>query len=301
MTFLDDRLGGTRTSRHKVFAEPSVSMKIKPAASTDINLGYSMSWSMPEISTLYGGAVLSDYRSLTRYAADLTEGMRNHFSLGLSYKDIFNMLFLNLSAVYSLTKPDILYGYDFDGIYSTTLTTRTGELSHTVSAGIELSKGFYWKDLTAKLELGASWTDSPFLLQEQVARMSMQGYSAGLDISLSPFKFLGLTYNGSVMYSLSRQASGENLTPLLTASNDLTLSFRLPAGIGTTTTAHPPRPVTSSFWTPPSATSGSVSAGSSPAPTSWTPVSTSTPCSQPPAVSPPTTSSGPEAICSRCS
>ena len=62
--------------------------------------------------------------------------------------------------------------------------------------------------------------------------MSMQGYSAGLDISLSPFKFLGLTYNGSVMYSLSRQASGENLTPLLTASNDLTLSFRLPAGIG---------------------------------------------------------------------
>ena len=111
-----------------------------------------MSWSMPEISTLYGGAVLSDYRSLTRYAADLTEGMRNHFSLGLSYKDIFNMLFLNLSAGYSLTKPDILYGYDFDGIYSTTLTTRTGELSHTVSAGIELSKGFYWKDLTAKLE-----------------------------------------------------------------------------------------------------------------------------------------------------
>ena len=107
------------------------------------------------------------------------------------------MLFLNLSAGYSLTKPDILYGYDFDGIYSTTLTTRTGELSHTVSAGIELSKGFYWKDLTAKLELGASWTDSPFLLQEQVARMSMQGYSAGLDISLSPFKFLGLTYNGS--------------------------------------------------------------------------------------------------------
>ena len=229
MTFLDDRLGNTRTSRHKVFAEPSVSMKIKPAASTDINLGYSMSWSMPEISTLYGGAVLSDYRSLTRYAADLTEGMRNHFSLGLSYKDIFNMLFLNLSAGYSLTKPDILYGYDFDGIYSTTLTTRTGELSHTVSAGIELSKGFYWKDLTAKLELGASWTDSPFLLQEQVARMSMQGYSAGLDISLSPFKFLGLTYNGSVMYSLSRQASGENLTPLLTASNDLTLSFRLPS------------------------------------------------------------------------
>ena len=130
------------------------------------------------------------------------------------------------------TTSTILYGYDFDGIYSTTLTTRTGELSHTVSAGIELSKGFYWKDLTAKLELGASWTDSPFLLQEQVARMSMQGYSAGLDISLSPFKFLGLTYNGSVMYSLSRQASGENLTPLLTASNDLTLSFRLPAGIG---------------------------------------------------------------------
>lgn len=232
MTFLDDRLGSIQTSRHKVFAEPSVSMKIKPAASTDISLGYSMSWSMPEISTLYGGAVLRDYRSLTRYAADLTEGMRNHFSLGLSYKDIFNMLFLNFSAGYSLSRPDILYGYDFDGIYSTTLTTHTSELSHTVSAGIEFSKGFYWKDLTAKLEFGASWTDSPFLLQEQVARMNMQGYSAGLNISLSPFKFLGLTYNGSVMYSLSRQATGENLTPLLTASNDLTLSFHLPAGIG---------------------------------------------------------------------
>ena len=124
MTLLDDRLGGSRTARHKVFAEPSVDMKIKPAASTDISLGYSMNWSMPELSTLFEGAVLSDYRSLTRYTADLTEGMRNHFSFGLSYKDIFNMLFLNFSAGYSLTKPNILYGYDFDGIH--------GSLKHTV-------------------------------------------------------------------------------------------------------------------------------------------------------------------------
>lgn len=232
MTFIGNRLSGTGTSRHKVFAEPGFNMKIKPSSSTDINLGYSMSWSMPELSTLYEGAVLSDYRSLTRYTADLTEGMRNHFSLVLNYKDIVNMFFFNFSAGYSLVKPNILYGYDFDGIYSTTLTTRTKDLSHTVSAGAEFSKGFYWKDLTFKLNLGASWISSPFLLQEQVARMNMQGYSAGMNISFSPFRFLGVTYDGRVMYSLSRQASGENLAPLLTASNDLTLNFRLPAGIG---------------------------------------------------------------------
>ncbi len=231
-THMDDKLSAKVTDRHRFFVEPTATMKLKPDANTGINLSYTLGYSAPEISTLYESAILVNYRSLSKYIADLTKGMRNTLSLGLEYRDIFHMFFMSFQTSYILGKPNVLYGYSFDGIYSTTLTSRTDELSHSVSANLLLSKGFHWKDLTAKLSLGGYWGNSPYLLQEAVSRIAVQGYSASLDIALSPLRFLGVTYTGDMMWTLPQQSSGENIAPLLTNSNTLNLSFRLPKDIG---------------------------------------------------------------------
>ncbi len=231
-TCMDDRQTRVVTDRHRIFVEPTLRLGIKPDANTVLNLSYVLNYSAPEISTLYESAILVNYRSLSKYIADLTEGMRNTFSLGIEYRDIFHMFFMSFQTSYILGKPNILYGQSFDGIYSTTLTSGTDELSHSLSANLLLSKGFHWKDLNAKLSLGSYYGDSPYLLQETISRITMQGYSASLDISLSPFRFLGLTYTGDVMYTIPQQSSGENIVPLLTNSNTLELSFRLPKNVG---------------------------------------------------------------------
>ena len=218
--------------RHKVFVEPTLEIKFRPSASMDLDFGYSLSYSMPDFSVLYEGAILRDYKSLTRYTADLTEGISNFFSLSLGYKDVLNMFFLNIKTSYSLSLPRILYGYYFDGIYSSSITHRTGELSHVLSAGAELSKGIYWKNLNIKMALGASYGDMPYLRQEQVVRMESQAYQVSAGFSFSPFDFLGVEYDGNLLCSLVSQGSGENLEPLLTNSNQLKLAFRIPGGVG---------------------------------------------------------------------
>ena len=224
--------GMTSIDRHRVFVTPQLNVKYRPAASVDMDFDYSLGYSMPDFSFLYEGAILRDYRSLTRYEADLTEGITNRFSLSVGYKNIFDMFFVDFNAAYSLSSPRVLYGYDFDGIYSTAITRRTSGLSHVFSAGADFSKGFYWKNLNLKLGAGVSYGDMPYLVQEQVVGMKSQAYQASLGFSFSPFSFLGVDYSGNVLYSAVSQGSGEDVAPLLTNSNLLKLSFRLPEGVG---------------------------------------------------------------------
>ena len=232
MTFMDDHIKVESTLRNRFFVEPYLDMKIKFSASSDMNINYGLNYMMPEISTLYEGVVLRNYRSLSKYVSDLTEGVRNNFSVSFRHKNVFHMFFMNARVNYNLSRPKVLYGYDFNGIYSTSITHESEELSHSIGIGMEFGKSFYWKDLSLKLDLGAYFGNNPFLRQETVFRARYQSYSASLNLSFSPFRFLGVRYDGDVMYSVSRQDSGENLEPLLSNTNKLTLNFRLPYDIG---------------------------------------------------------------------
>ena len=77
----------------------------------------------------------------------------------------------------------------------------------------------------------ASYFESPYLMQEVVSTSYGQSYSAEIEFSFSPFKFMGLSYEGNVLYTLYGQEEGEGLQPLLTNSNHLGLRFRLPKNI----------------------------------------------------------------------
>lgn len=230
MTVLDNRMGRD-LQRHKVFVEPSLMAKYIASASVDLRFAYGMNWRMPEVSRLYEGYILTDYRSLGRYRADLTEGMTQTFAFSTDFKDIFGMFFLGFDAGYSLGNPRVLYGLDFDGIYSTTIARDTRRLSHFVYGSLEASKSFSWKDAVLKGVVSASYSESPYLMQEVVSTSYGQGYSAELEFSFSPFNFLGFSYAGNVLYTLYGQEDGEGLQPLLTNSNHVGLRFRLPKNV----------------------------------------------------------------------
>lgn len=230
MTFLDNGLGDD-IQRHKVFVEPYLSVKYLASASVELAFRYNLQWKMPELSRLYQGFILTDYRSLSRYRVDLTEGMMQNFVLSLDYKDIFGMFFLGLRTGYSLGNPRILYGLDFDGIYSTTIAQHTSQNTHFVYGSLELGKSFSWKETVLKGTFSASYSENPYLMQDVIATSYGQSYSAALEFSFMPFRFLSFSYDGNVLYSLYRQEKGEGLNPLLTNSNRLGLKFHLPKNI----------------------------------------------------------------------
>ncbi len=142
------------------------------------------------------------------------------------------MLYLSVGINGICSSPRVLYGYIFDGIYSTSFTAETDELAYSSGIGLDFSKGFFWKNMSLKLGADFNWSDSPYLMQNQVSRVSAMHESANADLSFEPFRFMALNYSGVFRRSQSLQGSGDNIQPLMTLSNSLTMNFRLPAGIG---------------------------------------------------------------------
>ena len=222
---------GSDALRHRFVVEPELNVKYIASASVGMRFNYRLFYDEPEVDHLYEGAILNTYRSLSRYRADLTEGLRHNFLFRVDYKNIFRLFFIDFSLGYDLGEPRVLYGMDFIGIYSTTITQRNHRPWHDVYANLALNKNFYRLEAVLKLSLGADYFQMPFLLQGKVTTSYSQSYQAALDFSFCPFPFLKFAYTGHVLYSLTCQQEGENLQPMLINDNRVLLQFRLPLGI----------------------------------------------------------------------
>lgn len=222
---------GSDAMRHRFFVEPELNVTYTASASVGMRFHYGLVYDEPAVNRLYEGAILNTYRSLSRYRADLTEGIRHHLLFRLNHKDIFHLFFVDFSLGYDLGAPRVLYGMDFIGIYSTTITQRSRRLWHDVYANLSLNKNFRRWETVLKLSVGADYFQMPFLLQGKVSTSYGQSYQAALDFSFCPIPFLKFAYTGHVLYSLSRQREGESLQPLLSDDNRVLLQFRLPLGI----------------------------------------------------------------------
>ncbi len=217
--------------RHRVFIEPELRFKYMASASTELRFDYTLVFENPSFSYLHEGAILTNYRSLSRYRADLTEGIRQNFLFRTDYKDIFHMFFVHFSMGYDLGHPRLLYGMDFNGIYSTTISQKTARLWHNVYGHLELDKNFYKMETAIKLSLGVDYFQIPFLMQEKVSIGYGQSFQTALEVSFFPVRFLQFAYTGNLLYTLSKQEKGENPQPLFSVSNRLALSFSLPHDI----------------------------------------------------------------------
>ena len=73
--------------------------------------------------------------------------------------------------------------------------------------------------------------DGPLLVQDQVVRYTGNSVGANADISVSPFNWLGASWEGSYYQTASRQ-EGHTATPWLrTVTNKASLDFTIPGGI----------------------------------------------------------------------
>lgn len=108
---------------------------------------YSIGKGHPKIETLYGGYVMSNYRTLSAYDANLWRRQWQFAGLELSYKNTLSMFFASLSASYSRNDPHILYGYTMNGILSNVITKQTDRYSENTSLKAYLSKGFFSTDM----------------------------------------------------------------------------------------------------------------------------------------------------------
>ncbi len=236
---LNNRLDGDITDKNRFRIEPDFSFTYKINSSHNLKARAVLSYMTPSIETLYSGYILTSYRQLSVYdVAGLYEGMNRHYSLGYDFKNILSMSFAGVDVSYNRQSPDVLYGSYYDGIVQRTISRRTSETGEMFSADIHASQGFDWK----RLKIGASVTyshyNSPLLVQNEELRYKGNSLGVNADISLTPFGWLGVSYQGNYSQSATQQEGAERFPWLRTVTNKVSLDFTVPGGVTMTTSLY---------------------------------------------------------------
>ena len=236
---LNNRLDGIITDKNRFRVEPSLNLTYKVNSSHNLNASAALNYMTPSIETLYSGYILTSYRQLSAYdVAGLYEGMNQHYSLKYDFKNILSMSFAGAEVAWFRQSPDVLYGSYYDGIVQHTISRRTSENSDMLSAKVHASQGFDWR----RLKIGASFTysyyDSPLLVQDAVVRYTGNSLGVNADISMTPFKWLSVLYQGNYSQSATQQKGQERFPWLRTVTNKGTLDFTIPGGVTLTTSLY---------------------------------------------------------------
>lgn len=236
---LNNRLDGNITDKSRFRIEPSLNFTYKINSSHNLKASAMLNYMTPSIETLYSGHILTSYRQLSAYdVAGLYEGMNQHCSLGYDFKNILSMSFAGAEISWNRQSPEVLYGSYYDGIVQRTISRRTSENGDMISAKIHASQGFDWRRLKIGASVTYSYYDSPLLVQDEVLRYSGNSIGVNADISLTPFKWLGVSYQGNYSQSTTQQKGYDRFPWLRTVTNKASLDFTIPGGVTLTTSLY---------------------------------------------------------------
>lgn len=236
---LNNRLDGNITDKNRFRVEPSLNFTYKFNSSHNLKAAAMLNYMTPSIETLYSGYILTSYRQLSAYdVAGLYEGMNQHYSLGYDFKNILSMSFAGAEISCNRQLPEVLYGSCYDGIVQRTISRRTSESGDMISAKIHASQGFDWRRLKIGASITYSYYDSPLLVQDEVLRYSGKNIGVNADISLTPFKWMGVSYQGNYSQSATQQKGYDRFPWLRTVTNKASLDFTIPRGVTLTTSLY---------------------------------------------------------------
>lgn len=229
---LDNKLDGIITDKNRFRVEPSLNLTYKVNSSHNLNASAALNYMTPSIETLYSGYILTSYRQLSAYdVAGLYEGMNQHYALKYDFKNILSMSFAGTEVAWYSQSPDVLYGSYYDDIVQRTISRRTSENSDMLSAKVHASQGFDWRRLKIGASVTYSYYDSPLLVQDAVVRYTGNSLGVNADISLTPFKWLSVLYQGNYSQSATQQKGQQRFPWLRTVTNKGTLDFTIPGGV----------------------------------------------------------------------
>ena len=236
---LNNRLDGNITDKNRFRVEPSFNFTYKFNSSHNLKASAMSNYMTPSIETLYSGHILTSYRQLSAYdVAGLYEGMNQFYSLGYDFKNILSMSFAGAEVSWNRQSPEVLYGSYYDGIVQRTISLRTSENGDMISVKIHASQGFDWRRLKIGASVTYSFYDSPLLVQDEVLRYTGNSIGVNADISLTPFKWLGISYQGNYSQSATQQKGYDRFPWLRTVTNKASLDFTIPGGVTLTTSLY---------------------------------------------------------------
>jgi hypothetical protein len=228
---LDTRNRDVSEHYNRFYFQPSLTFKYPLGSQTDLNGTYYFTHQTGDIYSGYTGYIMQDYRLLNRYDGRLLESAIQQGDLGVRYKDIPSMFFMNAGIRYNHIKRNMLYKQQFEGINAFVSSVKQPNSMALFSLDGGLGKGFYWMNLLLSLDVAYSLLSSEQLRQEQLLRYNNRSLNLTGRISGKPASWLLFNYQGVWGENRTQIEGEEPFRPLHIFVNQISFDVLLPQDI----------------------------------------------------------------------
>lgn len=211
----------------KLYFEPSVHLQYVLNQKLEFNAQYANMMQTNGIEELYSGFILQSYRNINRYDSRFASYRTNFASLDISFKNIFQMLFINGNIMYNNRKSNVVEVQTFyNNLQISSLKEQPNTMQTIIFSG-KISKGFdFWRIVTG-INTSYSISLAQQIRQNNLVNGKNNIYDLSFNLSAVPhsvFKF-GITSE----WQQSRFAiDGESSYPVITGvNNKINLDFTL--------------------------------------------------------------------------
>lgn len=218
---INNRIAADTNTLQLVYFQPSLAVKYLITSSVELNGSYSFYNQMSDLSTLYTGYVLRNYRSMNHYDNRLSELNANGGNISLSYKDVLNMFFMSGGIFYNKSKNNILFGQTLNGILNITSAIEQDNTSENISLKGHISKGIYLMGIVFSIDASYGKYSSEQLTQNLLLKYKNNAVNIAGSLSSKPASWLFLNYTGTWNKSWNKIDANESSSSIHTFVNNV--------------------------------------------------------------------------------
>lgn len=216
--------GETRKTR--VYFSPEFSLLWKANDNWTLSCGGGYGMRQTSWSQLITSYIMGNYRSTSRYMADISDSYSASANAKLNFKDIMSSFFAYIQGSVSRSWSDVIYGTTIDDDNHTVMQAEYvphHDDSYSVTGNV--SKGFDWKKSRVDITANYIRTNGSILRQSVKTDYHSNGYSVHGNVSADIVRAVRIGYDCS--YAFSRSVSEDYAHSIRTFGQHVSLGITL--------------------------------------------------------------------------
>ena len=214
-------------SLNRITFEPNFYIKNKFSAFWETSISANLSNDFGDMSQIYYGFILNNYRNLQHYNSPLPENFSQNYSWQLRYRNPLKSFFANFSYSFGRTKRNLLYSNQI-GQNGATIFEAEAQDNSADFHRLNIKGSKYISKLNTTLSLGSSYSifNREQLLNGNLADVENQNLGFKLDLESEITDWLSASYAGNFSF-LQTRFEARNFDEIRTQQHELDLFFYL--------------------------------------------------------------------------
>lgn len=195
------------------FINPELSIKYKIAAEEELTARYAYGKTFGNITQVFRGAVLRNYRFLESNEADLQETRRQSYGLNYKFEKSVALLFLNAGLSYEKSQTNSILSYTIEDDIQTIVSLPLSNETKTYSANLSFSKYVFALRNVLSFKSGYNYSIFNRLINDELVPFTNNSFVFSTQFNKKFFKKLTFTYRPRLIFSTTKvnEGSSDNL------------------------------------------------------------------------------------------